>query len=79
MAAPIKLSLKALRKSLGWTQVELADELGISQAALSKIENQRDLHLSTLKRYLEALGGTLQLTVTIPSGIELSSEIELRI
>jgi len=46
------------RRSLG--QTGLAEALGTSQARVSQLENQSDLYLSTLKRYVEALGGELE-------------------
>ncbi|MFM2042312.1 MAG: hypothetical protein RLY86_888 [Pseudomonadota bacterium] len=42
------------------------DSLGISQPSVSKIERQTDLYLSTLRRFVEAAGGTLELRVEFP-------------
>jgi predicted transcriptional regulator len=44
------------------TQVELADVLGVRQPNVSRIERQEDLFVSTLRQYVEALGGRLELT-----------------
>lgn len=55
------LALDALRKARGVTQVELAQRLEIRQSSLSAIENRQDVYLSTLREYVEALGGTLEL------------------
>lgn len=52
--------LSALRRELGLTQVELADRLGMSQSDLSKLERRRDVRLSSLRGYAEALGGRLR-------------------
>lgn len=57
--------LKALRKDLGLSQQELASVMGIRQASLSKIENQDDMLIGTLRRYIEALGGELEITAHI--------------
>lgn len=57
--------LKTLRKDLGLSQHELASVMGIRQASLSKIENQDDMLIGTLRKYIEALGGELEITVHI--------------
>lgn len=50
------IDLVHLRKMAGVTQVELAQVLGISQGQVSRMERQRDMLVSTLASYLEALG-----------------------
>jgi DNA-binding XRE family transcriptional regulator len=58
----IRLSrLAEARRAKGYTQVDFAEILGTSQGNISKIENQDDLLLSTLRRYIDALGGRLEL------------------
>ena len=57
----LQLALQEIRKARGYTQKEIAGCLGISQAALSKMENQGDMQVSTLRRLLGAMGGTLEL------------------
>lgn len=52
--------LRALRELAGLTQAELSSKLEMTQRSLSKLENQTDIHVSTVKRYVEALGATLQ-------------------
>ena len=59
-------SLKALRALSGKAQVEVARRLGIKQPSVSKIERQADLYLSTLRAYVEAVGGELELVVKLP-------------
>ena len=49
-----------LRRRLGLTQVEVAGRMGISQSDLSKLERRRDLRLSTLRSYAQALGGGIR-------------------
>lgn len=56
------LLLKSLRKDCEVSQEVLAIIMGIRQASLSKIENQDDILVSTLRRYVEALGGELEVT-----------------
>ncbi|HEX4407545.1 MAG TPA: helix-turn-helix domain-containing protein [Xanthobacteraceae bacterium] len=54
-------SLKALRELAGLTQADLAERLKVGQAAVSKIENRGDVQISSLKKYVEALGATLRI------------------
>ena len=63
-----EMALAELRKAAGLTQVELAQVLGVSQANLSKLERQSDIQVSTLRRLIEAIGGQLELVVTLPQG-----------
>lgn len=59
-------SLAALRKAAGKAQVDIATSLKISQPSVSKIEKQADMYLSTLRNYVEAVGGDLELVVRFP-------------
>lgn len=56
---PDAVRLPDLRKEHGLTQVELASRLGMTQSDLSKLERRNDVRLSTLRAYVEALGGSL--------------------
>ena len=58
--------LKALRQDRRISQEQLAELMGIRQASVSKIENQDDMRLSTLRKYIEALGGELEIRVHFP-------------
>jgi DNA-binding XRE family transcriptional regulator len=58
--------LKALRLLAQRSQEEMAIVLKIKQPSVHKIEKQTDLYLSTLRRYVEAAGGTLELRVELP-------------
>ncbi len=58
--------LKELRRLAERSQVEIARALGIKQPSVVKIERQTDLYLSTLRRFVEAAGGTLELRVELP-------------
>jgi predicted transcriptional regulator len=62
--------LQALRVARASTQVELADRLHISQASVAKLEKRADILLSTLRQYVEALGGRLDLVVRFKDGHE---------
>lgn len=58
--------LKAFRQLAERSQEQLAESLGIKQPSVHKIEKQTDLYLSTLRRFIEAAGGTLELRVELP-------------
>ena len=58
--------LKALRKLAQRSQEQVAQSLGVKQPGIAKIERQTDLYLSTLRRFVEAAGGTLELRVSLP-------------
>ena len=60
------LTLKDLRKARELTQVKLAETLGQNQVSIAKLEKRTDLLLSTLRRYVEAMGGKLNLFVEFP-------------
>ncbi len=60
------LTLKQLRKAQDLTQVKLAETLGIRQSTLAQMEKRNDLMLSTLRSYVQAMGGDLQLLVSFP-------------
>lgn len=60
-------SLGELRRVAGKAQAEIASTLKIKQPSVSKIEKQADMYLSTLKSYVEAVGGQLELIVRLPS------------
>lgn len=53
--------LGEVRKQLGFTQTAVAKAMGVSQSALSQLESQDDLQLSTLRRLIHALGGELDI------------------
>lgn len=58
--------LQALRQLAERSQEQIARSLGIKQPSVHKIEKQTDLYLSTLRRFVEAAGGTLELRVQLP-------------
>ncbi|AUT92583.1 XRE family transcriptional regulator [Proteus mirabilis] len=64
-----EITLAKIREELNLSQTELAQSLGISQPSIAKLENvDNDPKLSTLKRYIKALGGELSIDVTLPNG-----------
>ena len=56
-----ELLLSEIRKLAGRSQGQLARQLGIKQPSLSKLENQDDMQISTLKKIIEALGGEVRI------------------
>ena len=62
------VTLQQMRKARALTQKKLAKKLGVGQVAISKLESRSDLLLSTLRTYIEAMGGTLDLIVRFPNG-----------
>ena len=71
----VGLSLKELRLAAGITQTEMAERLGVGQAAISKIEQRGDVHISSLQRYVEALGAQLRIDAAFPSDSELAESV----
>jgi transcriptional regulator with XRE-family HTH domain len=71
--------LKAVRKLAGKTQEQIAAALGKKQPSVQKIESQADLYVSTLRRFVEAAGGTVEIRVTLPgrAPVKLSAFSEL--
>ena len=63
-----RLRLGDIREAVGKTQVEVAAELRLGQGSVSKIERAADMYLSTLRRYVEALGGELEVLARFPEG-----------
>ena len=61
-----RMGFASLRKARQQTQAELADKLGIDQASVSAIENRSDLLLSTLAKYVRALGGDVEIRAVFP-------------
>jgi very-short-patch-repair endonuclease len=63
-----EMPLAELREAHRLTQETLAGMLGNRQAAVSKIERRADMYVSTLRRYVEALGGELEIIARFPEG-----------
>ena len=61
-----EMTLRELREARKLTQVSVARELGISQDAISRLERRSDLLLSTLRRTVKAVGGSLSLIARFP-------------
>lgn len=68
-------SLKALRELAGLTQAQMARRLGIGQAAISKIEHRGDVQISSLQRYVEALGAELRIDAAFPRNTIITPQL----
>lgn len=60
-AMRLEIALAAVRERRGVSQATVAEELGTSRPNVSRIESEVDVRLSTLERYVEALGGQLEI------------------
>ena len=61
----VEMDLRALREAAGLTQEELASKVEITQSQLSKLERREDHRISTLRRYVTALGGQLEIVAVV--------------
>jgi DNA-binding XRE family transcriptional regulator len=59
------LTLRQLREEAGMTQVELAELAELTQSALSRIERREDNPIEAARRYVEALGGELEIVAVL--------------
>ena len=64
-----KIQLRALRKSLGITQKQLADTLKVSQPVVSAMESRSDYQVATLRRVIRALGGEMDIIARFPDRV----------
>ena len=62
------MTLNQLREARQLTQVRLAGVLKINQGAVSMMEKRTDMYVSTLRNYIEAMGGELKITAEFPEG-----------
>ena len=71
-----ELALKELRQAMELTQEELAKELHVNQAAVSKFESQSDIYISTLRKILFAMGGELRIVAHFDDGDVLINQFD---
>ena len=62
------MTLYQLREARSLTQVNLAKVLNINQGAVSKMEKRTDMYVSTLRNFIQAMGGRLQVKAIFPEG-----------
>ena len=67
-AALREMALDELRSARQLTQTGLANILGVDQGSISKLERRTDMYISTLRSYVEAMGGDLQIRAVFPDG-----------
>jgi transcriptional regulator with XRE-family HTH domain len=60
------MSLGELRRARAMTQHQLAADLHVGQASIAKLERRTDMYLSTLRRFVEAMGGDLEIVARFP-------------
>ena len=60
------MTLAELRKAFSLTQDTLAKNLNVKQAEISKIENRADMLMSTLRNFIQAMGGELEVRAVFP-------------
>ena len=63
-----EMPLHELRQARELTQKELAKTLNVNQPAISKMEQRADVYISSLRSYVEAMGGKLKITAEFPEG-----------
>ena len=62
------MPLQELHKALDLTEQQIAATLDLNAAAVSKVESQTDMYVSTLRRFVEAMGGELRIVAHFPQG-----------
>jgi transcriptional regulator with XRE-family HTH domain len=70
------MPLDELREARELTQTELAQVLQVSQGAVSKVERRTDMYISTLRSYVRAVGGDLQIRAVFPEGEVVINQFE---
>jgi DNA-binding XRE family transcriptional regulator len=63
-----EMALDELRAAREFTQAELSQVLRVDQGSISKLERRTDMYIGTLRRYIEAMGGSLQIRAVFPDG-----------
>ena len=69
------LALHELRKARKISQEILAQKLSVGQPAVAKLERRSDMYVGNLRRYVEALGGTLEIIARFPDGTVTVAEV----
>jgi transcriptional regulator with XRE-family HTH domain len=71
------MPLQELRRARQLTQEQLAEALGMDQGNISKLERRTDMYVSTLRKFVEALGGQLEVVARFPEGSIRISQFRL--
>jgi transcriptional regulator with XRE-family HTH domain len=67
-----KMKLGELRKARRLSQAQIAESLGLSQGDVSKMERRAELYVSTLRRFIEAAGGELEVIARFPDAAPIA-------
>ncbi len=71
-----EMPLYELRNARQLTQEKLAKELHVNQSAVSKLERRADMYVSTLREFVRAMGGELEITARFPEGTVRINQFE---
>lgn len=63
-----EMTLAELRQARKLTQATLSDTLRVGQAAVAKMEKRTDMYVGNLRRFVEAMGGELEVVARFPEG-----------
>lgn len=63
-----EMPLQELRRARELSQASLADALETDQGNISRMEQRTDMYISTVRRYVEAMGGSLEIIARFPDG-----------
>lgn len=70
------MPLQELRHARHLSQEQLAQTLSVKQAAVSKMEKRTDMYISTLRNFIKAMGGDLEITAKFPEGVIQINQFE---
>ncbi len=70
------MPLQELRHARNLSQEQLAQTLSVKQAAVSKLEKRTDMYVSTLRKFIRAMGGDLEIVAKFPEGSVQISQFE---
>ena len=70
------MPLQELRHARNLSQEQLAQILSVKQTAVSKLEKRTDMYISTLRNFIKAMGGDLEITAKFPDGSVQISQFE---
>ncbi|HLJ76384.1 MAG TPA: XRE family transcriptional regulator [Acidobacteriaceae bacterium] len=73
---PVIMRLHQVREARNLTQTKLAKLLKVNQGAVSKLERRTDMYVSTLRSYLKAMGGELEIKAIFPDGEVIIDQFE---
>ena len=62
-----EMALRELRRAMALTQQDLADRLQVNQPAVAKLEQRTDMYISSLRSYIESIGGQLRIVASFPT------------